>query len=60
VVPLETRMKAGARAIQSTPVFDRQGRPIRVISTHYGTPHRPDVRKLGLLDLLAAQVADIV
>jgi hypothetical protein len=60
VVLLETHLKVGARAIQPTPVFDRQGRPIGVISTYYGTPHRPDVRTLGLLDLLAAQVADIV
>ena len=57
---MEMQLRAGVRAIQSTPVFDRAGKPVGVISTHYKQRHRPDERTCGLLDLLAAQVAEIV
>ena len=57
---LEIQLKAGVRAVQSTPLVSRSGKPLGMFSTHYKTPHRPDDRALRLLDLLARQAADII
>ncbi len=57
---LEIQLKAGVRAVQSTPLVSRMGKPLGMFSTHYKRPHRPDDRVLGLLDLLARQTADII
>jgi two-component system CheB/CheR fusion protein len=57
---LEMQLKAGVRAVQSTPLISRSGRPLGVFSTHYKKPQRPDERALRLLDLLARQTADIL
>jgi PAS domain S-box-containing protein len=57
---LEIQRKAGVRAVQSTPLRSRSGRPLGMFSTHYKTPHRPDDRTSRLLDLLARQAADII
>src|SRR5262249_43826927 len=53
-------LKAGVRAVQSTPLVSPSGKVLGMFSTHYKIPHRPDERKLVLLDLLARQAADIV
>ena len=57
---LDLQLRAGVRAVQSTPLVSRSGRPLGMFSTHYRQPHRPDDRALRLLDLLARQAADIV
>jgi two-component system CheB/CheR fusion protein len=57
---LDIQRRAGVRAIQSTPLVDRAGRPLGMFSTHYRRPTRPDDRALRLLDLLARQTADII
>ncbi|RJR46003.1 MAG: PAS domain S-box protein [Desulfobacteraceae bacterium] len=57
---LEIQLKAGVRAVQSTPLVSRSGEPLGMFSTHYRTPHRPDERTLRLLDLLARHAADII
>ena len=57
---LEIQLKAGVRAIQSTPLVSRSGRPLGMFSTHYKTPHRPEERVLRVLDLLARQASDII
>jgi len=57
---LEIQLKADVRAVQSTPLVSRSGRPLGIFSTHYKTPHRPDDNELRLLDLLASQAADII
>jgi two-component system CheB/CheR fusion protein len=57
---LEIQLRAGVRAVQSTPLFSRSGRPLGMFSTHYKKPQRPDERALRLLDLLARQAADII
>ena len=57
---LEIQLKAGVRAVQSTPLIGRSGKPLGMFSTHYKAPHRPDGRALRLLDLLARQAADII
>ena len=57
---LEVQLKAGVRAVQSTPLVSRSGKPLGMFSTHYKAPQRPDGRALRLLDLLARQAADII
>ena len=57
---LEIQLQAGVRAVQSTPLVSRSGKPLGMFSTHYKKPHRPDERALRLLDLLARQAADII
>jgi signal transduction histidine kinase len=54
------QIEAGVRAMQSTPVISRSGRPLGMVSTHYKQPHAPDERVLRLMDLLAQQFADII
>lgn len=56
----EMHLKADVRAIQSTPLVSRSGRPVGAFSTHYRKPQQPDAGKLRILDLLARQAADII
>jgi PAS domain S-box-containing protein len=56
----ETFRETGIRAVQSTPLVSRSGRPLGVISTHWGKPHQPTERDLRLLDVLARQAADLI
>jgi len=57
---LEIQLRAGVRAVQSTPLISRSGIPLGMFSTHYRKPQRPDERTLQLMDLLARQAADII
>ena len=57
---LQIQLRAGVRAVQSTPLVARSGAPLGMFSTHYKTPHRPDERALRLLDLLARQASDMI
>lgn len=57
---LEMQLKAGVRAVQSTPIVSRAGKVLGMFSTHFKRPHTPDEHALKLLDLLARQAADIV
>jgi signal transduction histidine kinase/ActR/RegA family two-component response regulator len=56
----DAQIRAGVRAMQSTPVISRSGRPLGMVSTHYRGPHTPVERVLRLMDLLAQQFADII
>ncbi|HKD81085.1 MAG TPA: ATP-binding protein [Candidatus Angelobacter sp.] len=51
---------AGFRAVQSTPLFTRSGKPLGMLSTHFRQPHRPSERQLRLTDLYARQAADMI
>jgi len=51
---------AGYRAVQSTPLFDRNNEPLGVLSTHFRAPHRPSDRELRLTDLYARQASDVI
>jgi PAS domain S-box-containing protein len=51
---------AGYRAVQSTPLFDRKGEPLGVLSTHFRQPHRPSERELRMTDLYARQAAEMI
>lgn len=51
----------GVLSAQSSPLVSRSGRPIGMVSTHWGEPrHRPSERELRFLDLLARQAADLL
>jgi signal transduction histidine kinase len=51
---------AGFRAVQSTPLFNRGGEILGMISTHFKHPHRPSERELRLTDLYARQAAEMI
>jgi signal transduction histidine kinase/CheY-like chemotaxis protein len=51
-------IEAGVRAVISTPLVSSQGAVLGMISTHFGTPHRPNERTLHFLSLLSRQAAD--
>ena len=56
----EATLAAGIRAVQSTPMTSRSGRVLGMLSTHWDRPHDPPAERLGLLDLLARQGADLI
>jgi PAS domain S-box-containing protein len=55
-----TALAAGYRAVQSTPLMARDGRPLAVLSTHFCNAHRPSEHQLRILDLYARQAADFI
>lgn len=52
--------RSSIRAVQSTPLRSRSGRPVGMISTHWRHPRRPDEVRLRMLDILARQAADLI
>ena len=50
---------AGVRAVQSTPLIDRNGTVFGVLSTHFRTPHQPTEHELHLVDVFARLLADV-
>jgi PAS domain S-box-containing protein len=50
----------GYRAVQSTPIRGRNGRPIGMLSTHFREPHRPSERELQLTDLYLRMVSELI
>src|SRR5215510_6003502 len=51
---------AGLRAVQSTPLFDRTGEFLGVLSTYFRHPHRPPLRELRFTDLYAGHAAELI
>jgi PAS domain S-box-containing protein len=56
----EMAAATGYRAVQSTPLKNRKGDVIGMLSTHFSQPHRPSERELRLLDLYARHAADLI
>ncbi|HET6913366.1 MAG TPA: GAF domain-containing protein [Rhodanobacteraceae bacterium] len=52
--------RAGIRAVQTTPLFARNGKLVGMLSTHWREPHEPSPRRLGLLEVLGRQAADLI
>ena len=50
----------GYRAVQSTPLLDRNNELLGLLSTHFRRPHRPSDRELRLTDVYARQAADVI
>ncbi len=48
------------RALQSTPLTSRNGKPIGMLSTCWRRPHQPTEREIRLLDIMARQAADLI
>lgn len=57
---LEVQLRAGVRAVQSTPLMTRQGKVVGMVSTHFRSPRRLEGRSLRWLDMLARQAADLI
>jgi two-component sensor histidine kinase len=51
-------LRAGARAVQSTPLLGSAGQVVGMISTHFRHPHRPTDAELAAVALLAGVAAD--
>jgi PAS domain S-box-containing protein len=52
--------QVGFRAVQSTPIFARDGTLVGMLSTHFRTPYRPSDRELRLTDLYLRMAADLI
>jgi len=50
----------GIRAAQSTPLINRFGETVGVLSTQYRTPYSPSEHELRLIDMLAWAAADFI
>ena len=57
---LEECRRSGIRAVQSTPLRSRVGRPLGMISTHWHAPHTLTEDDFRLFDVLARQAADLI
>lgn len=53
-------MASGFRAVQSTPILDRDGSLLGVLSTHFREPHVPASRDLLLVSWYGDQLGDLV
>ncbi|HZV98119.1 MAG TPA: EAL domain-containing protein, partial [Methylophilaceae bacterium] len=53
-------VRAGYRAVQTTPLISRKGQMLGLLSTHFRQPHRPSPHDLSLLDLYARQAVDFI
>lgn len=60
VLYCEIMAKAGALAVQSTPLIGRQGQLLGVVSTYFREPHRPTMRELRMLDLYIPLVSAMI
>jgi PAS domain S-box-containing protein len=56
----EEYRRSGIRAVQSTPLRSRSGRPLGMLSTHWRTPHTPTEDDFRQFDVLARQAADLI
>ncbi len=52
--------EAGFRAVQSTPIFARDGTIEGMISTHFRNPHTPSERDLRITDLYMRMAAELI
>ena len=57
---LQEYRRSGIRAVQSTPLRSRSGRPLGMLSTHWRTPHHPTEEDFRFFDVLARQAADLI
>lgn len=57
---LPVMLNAGIRSLQSTPLFDRSGEFVGMLSTHYRSVRQFGQAELKWLDLLARQAADLI
>jgi PAS domain S-box-containing protein len=51
---------AGVRAVQSTPMFTREGKLIGILTTQWDKPYCPGDHELWRIDLLSRQASDLI
>ena len=51
---------SGFRAVQSTPLVDRAGRVVGVVSTHYPRPHAPSAREMRIIKRYAGLIGQVL
>jgi GAF domain-containing protein len=56
----EVLLRAGIRAVQSTPLIGSSGKVYGILSTHFRRPCRPAERALRYLDLLASEAGRVL
>ena len=56
----EEYRRSGIRAVQSTPLRSRTGRPLGMLSTHWRSPHTLTDDDFRFFDVLARQAADLI
>lgn len=56
----ENLLRAGVRALHSTPLITGTGKMVGVLTTHFRQPHRPSDREIRLIDLCARQAVDFI
>lgn len=56
----EVAAASGFRAVQSTPLVDKAGRVVGVVSTHYPCPHAPSAKDLLIIKRYADLVGQVV
>jgi PAS domain S-box-containing protein len=56
----EEYRRSSIRAVQSTPLRSRSGRPLGMLSTHWRAPHTPTEHDFRQFDVLARQAADLI
>jgi PAS domain S-box-containing protein len=56
----EVLLRAGIRAVQSTPLIGSSGKVYGILSTHFRRPSRPAERALRYLDLLASEAGRVL
>jgi PAS domain S-box-containing protein len=52
--------RSGLRSLQATPLIARSGRALGMMSTYWSRVHAPSEHELGLFDVLARQVSDLL
>ena len=57
---LQTYLRTGILAVQTTPLISRSGTLLGALSTHWREPHTPTPGELRNLDILARQAADLI
>jgi PAS domain S-box-containing protein len=57
---LEVLRSAGVRSVQSTPLVNRNGNLIGILTTQWSVPHTPDEHDLWRIDLLAQRATDFI
>jgi signal transduction histidine kinase len=60
VIDLHAAELGQYRAIQTTPLYSREAKPLGVLSIHFRFPRMPAEQRSGILDLFARQAADII
>lgn len=56
----EVLLREGVRAVQSTPLLNRAGSLVGILSTHYQRPIRPGAAELRMIDTLAHSAARMI